>query len=224
MIKYVVIALLLLPCLTFAESKCRVIEYPDHDEVVCGEDVETAPEPSAQENTPLRPDPTADQTEADQTDEDNPTPSKAPPESARSGTEGVSTPSTTQTTSQPSQPASNQSTIIDRHVDGQGRQQPLPTAAQPASPRTDGDTPAAPETSIKATGSGTDVTPPSTTPTPSQPASNQGTIIHRQGRQQHQQSLEDAKAARRQLILERQQQQTTPSTAVPPAPASTAPN
>jgi hypothetical protein len=157
MIKYVIIAVLLLPSLGFAETKCSVIGYPDHDVAVC------------------------------------------------SGDEAASK-------------ISDQTIILT---------QPPPAAVPSVTKQTDADIPAPSDVSQKSPAPGTVDTPQSETKTTSQPAQpvpNQGTVIHRQGRQQYQQSMEDAKAARRQLILDRQQMQTAPPATAAPVPSSSTPN
>jgi hypothetical protein len=157
MIKYVIIVVLLLPSLGFTETKCSVIDYPDHDVAVCNGD-EAASRISDQTIIPPQPPPTAVQSITKQTDANIPAPSDVSQKSPAPGT--ADTPQTeTKTTSQPAQPVPNQ-----------------------------------------------------------------GTVIHRQGRQQYQQSMEDAKAARRQLILDKQQMQTSPPATAAPAPSGTTPN
>jgi hypothetical protein len=39
------LAMVLLPCTTFASTDCRVVEYPDHYEAICNGDSEKTPAP-----------------------------------------------------------------------------------------------------------------------------------------------------------------------------------
>jgi hypothetical protein len=100
--------------------------------------------------------------------------------------------------------------------------QPLQSTAQNLTNQTDVENQVPYDASQKPADPEATVTPPASQP--AQPASNQNTIMHRQGRQQFQQSLEDAKASRKQLIMEKQQLQTAPPATVTPAPSGTVPN
>jgi hypothetical protein len=149
---------MLLPCVTFAETKCKVVEYPDRNEIDCGTE-ESSSVTTQQQNPQQQPSP-SDQTTASQAVKDDPAPTEAPQTLMVPG---------------PSSATTNQ------------------TVTQPASQVSQ----------------------------PSLPASNQGSTTQKHGRQQYQQSLEDAKAAKRQLILQRQ---NAPSDTVSPAPSGTPAN
>ena len=147
--------ILLMPCMALAEeTKCKVIEYPDHVEADCSGDAAASP-PPGQKIVPAHATPPAPVTGTNRYDGNEPAP---PPEAPQ----------------KQDQPANE-------------------IVAQPPTQ-------------------------------PDQPVSNQGTVTIKHSRQQYQQSLENAKAARRQLILQRLQQQAPPPASAPPAQPGPATN
>jgi hypothetical protein len=128
----ILIALILTPGLSFAQTDCRTVEYQDHVEVVCSGDEKALPAPDALTAAAER----------------------------------------------------NQSV-----------QEKTPITETPA-----------PASSTQAQPAPADATQPQTVQSPAP----QGAVVHRQGRQQYQKAMEDARAARSKLILDQQKK--------PPAP------
>ena len=127
--KIITIGMVLLPCMAFANTDCRVINYPDHYEAVCIGD----------EKAPLAP--------AQQT---------APPQVSATITQPVVT-------------APSQASVTSQAAETAGKSLPS-----------------------------------------QMPATRGAAIMHRQGRQQYQKGMEEAKAARMRLIMELQQGQAAP--------------